>query len=273
MKKMIMFLPVLLFLSCEMDSFLFNSQELDEYTLPGNTIPESLIQPVTLNSDGNTLYGFWVKANEKAGAKTILYCHGNRDHIDHYWDRVMLLHELHMNIFVWDYRGYGKSEGEASEQGLYRDGEVALDFVLNDLKVPVDSLVVFGYSLGNAVSIYLSAKKVDPLCLIAESPWASSTSLAQGSSVLDIQDRWLTEGTYNNAELIKEIATPFLLLHGTDDDLIRFRDNGRVVYENAPQPKSLRLVQGANHTDIPQVMSEQSYLHTIRDWIQRSENL
>ena len=105
------------------------------------------------------------------------------------------------------------------------------------------------------------------MCLIAEAPFASANSLTQASLSLDIPALWLTRGKFDNAEKIRRIKTPFLLLHGEDDDFVRFRDNGKVIFENAPQPKSLTLVPGAKHHDIPEKMGIDNYLKVVSDWI------
>lgn len=258
------------FLACELDSNLFNSKEIERYELPGNTIPANLIEAVTLDSEGNKLYGFWVKSNGQRPGLSILYCHGNKDNIDEYWDRVMYLHQLGVNIFIFDFRGYGLSEGESSEAGLHADGEAALDYVLSRDEVTIDSLVIYGYSIGNVVSIYLAAEKVNPLCLFAESPFASANSLAQGALVIDLPARWLTKGEFNNAEKIKQIKTPFFLFHGEEDDFVRYRDNGKVVYENAPHPKAFLLIPKSEHTNIPEILGVDNYLVSIKDWIEKS---
>ena len=253
---------------CTLDAFLFNEQELQQYALPGNTIPAALIQEVTFQSQGHTLYGFWVASNGGRPGITILYHHGNKHHIDEYWDRVMFLHDLGVNVFIYDYRGFGRSQGKfTTEEGLLADGEAALLYVLSRPEVDEDSLGFYGYSLGNVVSIYLAADRFDPLFLVAESPFASAASLAQGSTNLALPAGWLTEGSFDNAERVTRIAAPLLLFHGEDDDFVRYRDNGRVVYENAPQPKRLILVPSALHEDVPQTMGLAAYRQAILDWI------
>lgn len=255
------------FTACELDSFLFNEKKISRYELPGNTIPDSLLEMVTFNSEDNTLYGYWVKSSNSRKGITILYCHGNKHNIDEYWDRVMMLHDLDVNVFIFDYRGFGLSEGTSSEDGLYKDGESALNFIFSLYQVDKDSLCLYGYSLGNVVSIYLAADKIDPLCLISESPFASANSLTQASLSLDIPALWLTEGRFDNVEKIRRIKTPFLLIHGEQDDFVRFKDNGKVIYDNAPQPKSLKIVAGANHDDIQEKMGIDNYLKLVEDWI------
>ena len=269
-KYLTLILSGLILASCTLDSNLFNPEEVDAYQLPGNTIPANLIEEVELDSDGNKIYGFWVSSNGERTGLTILYCHGNKHNIDEYWDRVMLLHELGVNIFIFDYRGYGKSEGESSEAGLYADSEAALEYVKGRPEYNSDSLCFYGYSLGNVASIYLAAEIQDPLCLFSEAPFASANSLTQGSLILDIQPRWLTDGEFDNAENVKKINTPFMLFHGEDDDFVRYRDNGKVVYDASPNPKELVLVADAVHDNVPYIMGKENYLNKIRDWIRFS---
>lgn len=257
----------LLFTTCSLDDNLFNPEKIDSYILPGNTIAPNLITEVTLNSDGNNIYGIWVSSNGERSGITILYCHGNKHNIDEYWDRVMLLHKLGVNVFIFDYQGFGKSEGEPSEKGMYSDSKAALEYVISRNVYNPDSLCFYGYSLGNVASIYLAAQIQNPLCLFSEAPFASANSLTQGSVVLDIQPRWLTNGEFDNKENIKLINTPFLLFHGEDDDFVRYRDNGKVLYETAPNPKKLILVKDAAHNNVPYIMGVDNYISKMRDWI------
>lgn len=251
----------------EMDSFLADEAELDAYTLPGNTIAEELIEPVTFESQGNTLYGFWVASNGERPGLTVLYCHGNRHNIDAYWDRVMFLHELGVNLFVFDYRGFGLSEGTFSEKAMLADARAALEYVLRRPEGVVDSLGLYGYSLGNVASLYLAAEVVDPLFLVAEAPFASVKALSQGALNLALPAGWLTTGTFDNVARVKLITTPLLLLHGEQDDFVRYRDNGKVVFQHAPEPKAVHLVPGASHNDIPQTIGLDAYRTLLEDWI------
>lgn len=262
----------LLLSGCELDGFLFNEKPVDHYELPGNTIPDSLLELVTFDSGGNTLYGYWVRSADPQRELTILYCKGNKHNMDEYWDRVLILHELGVNLFLYDYRGFGMSQGSSTERGMYEDGEAAWQLLQTRYGVRADSLCLYGYSLGNIVSIHLTANVITPLCLFAEAAFASASSLTQSALALDIPPLWLTEGSFDNVETIQSITTPLRLFHGADDDFVRFRDNGKRVHEAAPEPKSLVLVEGANHTDIPTVMGERHYRQAVQEWIDFSIN-
>jgi alpha-beta hydrolase superfamily lysophospholipase len=252
--------------SCSLDNYLFNDQHIDEYALPDNTIPDSLLTHVTFESGGNTLYGIHARAVGSSGL-TVLYCHGNKHHIDEYWDRVMLLHEAGLGVFIFDYRGFGRSEGTPSEAALYEDAEAALTALLSQADVTTDSIVFYGYSLGNVSSIHLAANVKSPVILIAEVPFASATSLLQGGTLIDVPKGWLTDGEFDNAETIRRITSPLLLFGAGRDATTRFRDNGRVVYENAPDPKKLVYISESGHTGIPRTMGHDTYRKVILDWI------
>ena len=157
-KTLILTLLGLTLVSCALDSNLFNPKEIESYQMPGNIIPTNLIEEVTLDSEGNKIFGIWISSNGERPGITILYCHGNKHNIDEYWDRVMLLHKLGVNVFIFDYQGFGKSEGEASEEALFADSEAALEYVKSKAEYHSDSLCFYGYSLGNVASIYLAAE-------------------------------------------------------------------------------------------------------------------
>ena len=72
--------------------------------------------------------------------------------------------------------------------------------------------------------------------------------------------------------MFKKLKHHFLLFHGDEDDFVRYRDNGKIVYNNAPQPKDLILVQKANHTNVPYILGTEQYLQIISDWIDFSLN-
>jgi len=259
-------LVMLMLSGCSLDGFLFNTESLNTYALPDNTIPDSLLEEVTFPSGDNTLYGYWVESSGSRPGLAILYCHGNKHNLDEYWDRVLLMHRLGTNLLIFDYRGFGRSEGTSSEEGIYRDADAALSFV-HSRGFSSDSIVVIGYSLGNVPAIYLASERIKPRALISEAPFASSSSLTQGSLGLDLPAGWLTEGRFDNADRIKRISTPFMLIHGSADDFVRWRDNGRVIFENAHEPKKLILVEGGNHTDLPDRLGDSLYLASIEQWI------
>lgn len=254
----------LMFSSCSLDSFLYNQKKIDHYELSISVIPESNRRMVSFESEGNTLYGFYIwRSDSLDTGLTVLYCHGNKKNIEEYWNRVELFYQMGLRCLIFDYRGFGMSEGEPTASGLYADGRAALQFVQDSLDVDSARFVLYGFSLGNVISIDLAASALTPYRLISEAPFANAEALLQNSALLDIPGGFVIDDNLNNAERIREIRTRLLLIHGVADDFIPWDSNGRIVYENAPQPKELELVPGANHIDIPWIMGVENYQNRI----------
>ena len=261
-------LPVILLSSClDLDDSLFNPQKLSSYTLSTSVIPESQRVFVTLKSEGYHIYGYFVRSRNIDNDVTIVYFHGNKHHLQYYWDRVELLYRMGFNVFVFDYRGFGMSEGEPSEEGLYADGLAALNYVLQRPEVLTSGVVFYGFSLGNAVSFELAARFFDPMAVVAEAPFASAKTLVQSGTLVDIPSSYVMKGEYNNAEKAKLIRSPLLLLHGTEDKFIDIEKNSQVIFANANEPKRFVRIPGADHSEIPAKMGEQAYIDLIQTFI------
>lgn len=128
-------------------------------------------------ADGVKLWG-WLVGKENARG-TILYCHGNAGNITHRLDSIIIFHhKLQLQVFLFDYRGYGKSEGSPSEKGTYLDVEAAWKYLTETKKIPADTIFVFGRSLGGPIAAYIAAQK-KPKALILESTFTSVPDVAQ----------------------------------------------------------------------------------------------
>jgi fermentation-respiration switch protein FrsA (DUF1100 family) len=258
--------------SCSLDPFLYNERKIDRYDLSTAVIPESNRAMVTFRSQGHTLYGFYtIPPDTHDTGYTVLYCHGNKHHIGEYWPRVELFYKMGLRCFIFDYQGFGRSEGTPSGSALYSDGRAALDYVVSTLHVDTTKLFYYGYSLGNVVSIDLAAASnhTYPVCLIAESPFANAEALFHTATPLDLPGSFVIDDPLDNASRVRAIHTRLLLIHGDADDFVPWPTNGRVVFDNAPQPKMLELIHGAKHDDIPHVMGEAAYMDSIMNFITR----
>ncbi len=250
----------------DLDSNLFNNTSLSSYTLPTGVIPASQREEIMMISGGKKIYGYFVRSVDTAEHRIVLYNHGNRDHLQFYWDRVELFYKMGMNVFVYDYQGYGKSEGEPGEAAVYADATAAYHYV-RSRNFSDTSIVVYGFSLGGAPATYLAANVFTPRRLILESTFASSTTLSQSGMLLDLPSSFVMEGKYDNAERIKKVTAPLLMLHGVNDRFIDMEKNGRTIFRNANEPKRFIAVAGADHSDLPWKMGEQAYLDSVKNFI------
>lgn len=212
--------------------------------------------------DGVRIHGWFIPAagRDSGGTPgsrpptTLLFFHGNAENIGGCLDLAALARPAGHNLLLLDYRGYGESEGQPSERGLYRDGEAALLHLRSRQDVDPGRIVVWGRSIGAAVAVYLAAG--DPggapavAGVILESPFTSVQDLlrAGGHLVLYAASRF---GAYrfDSAARIGRVAAPVLIIHGTDDEIAPF-ELGRTLYDLAPGRKELAAIRGGGHNDL-----------------------
>ena len=251
----------------DLDSSLFNQKKLSSYSLSTDIIPESQRSQVVLTVQEKKVYGYFIASSVAGEKNVVLYNHGNRDHLQFYWDRAEHFYAMGFNVFIYDYEGYGMSEGEPTEAAIYADATAAYEYLRTVRGFSDGQITVYGFSLGGAPSTYLAANVFTPHRLILEAPFASATALTQSGTLLDLPGAFVMEGTYDNAERIRVNTAPLLILHGTDDTFIDLEKNGKVIYNNANDPKSFIAVKGAGHSTIPATMGVDLYRQTVKDFI------
>ena len=190
-------------------------------------------------ADGVELHGWFIPY--QGASRTLLFFHGNAGNISHRGESVAIFNRLGLNVFIFDYRGYGKSQGKPSESGLYIDAMAAWNYLLKEKGFDKQQIVLFGRSLGGSVAANLAAE-VQPSALILESTFSSAKDMA--NVVLPIMSRIMPlRFKFNAVESIKRVTSPLLVVHSTEDDIIPFK-LGEKVYLAASQPKSLVKIHG-----------------------------
>jgi hypothetical protein len=173
---------------------------------------------------------------------TLLWCHGNAGNISHRLDNLKLLHDrLALNIFIFDYRGYGRSQGKPSEEGTYRDAEAAVAYLRIRKDIDQDAVIIFGRSLGGAIAVDLASKH-QCLGLILESTFSSLAGMFPYLPTDAIPIK------YDSLAKIKQVRMPLLMLHGDCDEVVPFQ-SGRELFEAANEPKEFYTIKGAGHND------------------------
>jgi len=202
---------------------------------------------------------------------TLLFFHGNAENIGGCLDVAVLTRAAGYDLLLVDYRGYGQSEGQPSEAGLYRDGEAALRYLRERPGIDASRIVVWGRSIGAAVATHLAAAghaagDDEPAArphrppagadspalagVILESAFTSAPELLRtgGHWILYVASR---AGSYrfDSAERMDRVSAPVLVIHGTDDEIAPFV-LGRRLYDLAPGRKEFVAIQGGGHNDL-----------------------
>jgi fermentation-respiration switch protein FrsA (DUF1100 family) len=195
-------------------------------------------------SDSTRLHGWYVPGTSDV---TWLWFHGNAGNIADRLDALTALHRnLGVNIFIFDYRGYGKSEGRPSEPGMYLDGEAALAYLRSRPDVDAGKVVLYGRSLGCAAAVEM-ARRHGAYALVLESPFTSVKAMARRA--FPILPAWLlVKSRFDSLAKIREVTAPLLVVHPERDEIVPLA-MGREVYEGAAGPKRFFVAEGALHND------------------------
>jgi pimeloyl-ACP methyl ester carboxylesterase len=281
-------------LSCRkrLDSFLFNGSKLESYQLDAYTgevslelngqfaVPDSMIHrvhfPVTIDGETVEVQGIYVGDTNHINQDTvILYCHGNKDHMDFYWCREKLYANIgglgRYGVLMFDYPGFGMSEGAATEANMYASTSSAISW-LKDRGLSNDRFIMFGFSLGSApvceVAGHASEYALQPAKIILEAPFASAEIMIQDAALLSMPGSFLVDLKIDNATEIKKVNVPLLWIHGMADSFLSMKSHGQLVYDHKPGQKECVLVPGGEHETTPFVMGYQAYIDRLAAFIQ-----
>jgi uncharacterized protein len=242
---------------------------------------ETVRFPVDRRS-GQQLQGWWLPAPQAGepldllpaeprrivkSPKVLLYlCGVGQNMGDHnYLTRLQALRQLGFSVLIFDYRGYGQSDGGfPHETQMYQDAQAAWDYLTQVRQIRPADIVLYGESLGGAIAIDLASQQPQAGALIVQSSF---------SSMHDIVQRWdwsryfpidllLTE-RFDSIRKIKTIQMPVLLIHGMQDPVVPYTMS-QTLYAAAPSPKSLWLVPEGGHVRIYD--PTQSYLKAIAEF-------
>ena len=274
-----------------LDSFLFNQSALTSYQLDNYTgevsisvgeefnVPDSMIHHLewTLQEDGKStqVHAIYVGDISRIAIDTVLlYCHGNKDHMDFYWPRQKLCAHMgqlgRFGVLMFDYPGFGMSEGKPTEENMYASTELALTW-LQSQGLTNDRLVMMGFSLGSAAVCEVAGNpshfSMNPSKIILEAPFASAEILIQDGGLLSMPGSFLVDLKIDNATEIKKVSVPLLWIHGLDDSFLTVAHHGQLVYDNKPGDKEKELVPGGEHETTPTAMGYTNYIDRMLAFI------
>lgn len=214
----------------------------EPWALPANA------EDVWFMADDNTrLHGWFFHARTQPVAATVLYFHGNGGNLSYAGWIGERLAGNNLDVLIFDYRGYGRSEGRMTdERALFADANAAYDYLLRERKVRPEKLALYGQSLGTTAAIDMASRKA---CggLVVESGLTSASDMA--SALLPWLPRLLHplgRNRFDSLHKISGVRCPVLVTHGEQDHLIPV-EQGRALFAHAPEPKKLLIVRGADH--------------------------
>jgi fermentation-respiration switch protein FrsA (DUF1100 family) len=190
-------------------------------------------------SDGTLISAFHLP--NPATGYTVLYSHGSAEDIGDIKPILNKFYMMGLSSFGYDYHGYGTSQGEPSEAAAYQDIDAAYDYVTGELKVPPESIILYGYSMGSGPAVDLAARR--PVGgLVLEGAFVSGMRAITGYRLLPFD-------VFNNIGKIGKVKVPVMVIHGIEDNVVSF-SHGERLYLRANEPRTNLWVEGAGHFDL-----------------------
>jgi hypothetical protein len=210
------------------------------------------------SKDGTSLTGWFIPAVGKPKG-TVIHFHGNAQNMTAHFGFVSWLPAQGFNLFVFDYRGYGKSAGRADRSGVHEDSLAALDYITTRAGIDRNRLLVLGQSLGgaNAIAAVGSRPHGGIRAVVIDSAFSSYRDIVS-DKIADMPlisffrtplSHLLIGNSFSPDAVIANIApTPLLIIHGTADPVIPY-SHGKLLFELAREPKQFWTVERGEHTE------------------------
>lgn len=200
-------------------------------------------EPLTLLTPDGERLDAWFVPKERAQA-SVLILHGNAGNMSHRLETIAMFHRLGYNVLIFDYRGYGRSTGQPSETGLYRDAQTAWDYLVRQRGISPERIILFGESLGGAVAAWLAARG-HAGALVLSSAFISVPELAADLYPW-LPMKWLARLRYDTRAALAETTCPVLIAHSPDDEIVPFR-HGQALFNAAAEPKVFLPLAGGHN--------------------------
>lgn len=212
--------------------------------------------------DGLQIAAWYIPARPGSERGVLLFSHGNAGNISDRLDSIRIFHYLNLSVLIYDYRGYGKSQGSPAEEGTYRDAEAAWEYLVTARGVKPQKIILFGRSLGGAVAAETALRKKAG-ALIIESGFTSVPDL--GSRFFPhLPVRLISRFHYDTAAKVGRVTIPKLVIHSPEDEIVPF-DHGRTIYERAAGPKTFLQIRGGHNEGF--LMSGTAYVNGLNDFL------
>lgn len=196
------------------------------------------------SQSGNNLNGWFIRPNDSNSAVTLLFFHGNSGNVLTEYLAMIPLVERGFQIFIFDYSGYGFSEGKASRENIKKDAFSALEFVRSH--EDVNKLIIYGQSLGgNLAAVIANERQNDVDAVVIEGTFSSYKNIAAYTTKIGLIARLIVAEKDNALDAVKSYHKPILIIHSTDDQTIPF-SMSEELFENANEPKYFYKIKGCH---------------------------
>jgi fermentation-respiration switch protein FrsA (DUF1100 family) len=232
-----------------------------DYTVSSEKLPLYIKPLMLVTKDGIKLEALYLH-HEKGSRKIVIYFHGNAGNLYHRIDEASVIYNMGHNVIISGYRGYGRSSGEPTEDGIYIDGRTVLKYVSGTLHYKPENIYIYGRSIGSTVAVDISQNiPLGGVILITPLSSAEDFIREKYASILAGAGR----NHYQSIRKIRDLKSPLLVIHGTDDDIIPYT-LGVKLYEASPGRKSFTGIPGGGHNNL-EFINPQLYWNSVKSFI------
>ena len=218
-------------------------------------------------SDGSRLHGWFMSAARNRIGLTVIYLHGNAGNIGNVKWIGEGLARRGLDVLLFDYRGYGRSEGETlDEVTINADSEAAYQYLVASRGIDPQKLILYGQSLGSTAAVDLASRRACAALIVESGPSSASSVCSVWVPWLPSLGHGLLRNRFDSAAKIRTVRRPVLIMHGDADEVIPV-EQGKSLHEAANDPKELRLVSGAGHELAG--FGGDAHLDSVADFINR----
>ncbi len=203
-------------------------------------LPYSIETVFFQNRSGDSLHAWFIEPNENYNGTTIYFLHGNAANLAYQILFATPFVKAGYQVFIFDYSGFGFSQGEATRKAVKNDATDGLNYLLAREDIKYDHLLIYGQSLGGHLSVVIANEnqaKIDGL--VTEGAFSSHSDIAANS--VPILGRIFTREMYSAEKNIVDFKKPILIIHSTEDKRIPF-EHGERLYELANEPKEFYVI-------------------------------
>jgi len=191
--------------------------------------------------DNVTLNGWFLKHPQ--ALSTIIFAHGNAGNMGDRLFKIKFFYDLGLNVFIFDYRGYGKSHGKPSEAGIYLDAQGAYDYLQSQGRVNMKNIILYGASIGGVVVIDLATHRNAAL-LVVESSITNSRDMVK--IFYPFVPSFFLSLKFDSINKVRALKVPKLFIHSPDDEVVPYWV-GQKLFEAAAEPKEFLEIHGGHN--------------------------
>lgn len=184
------------------------------------------------NSSGNLLQG-WIFKARKSNGISLFFTHGNGGNILYHYSIILPLVQKGYNVFIFDYSGFGLSQGKATRKNVLASGQAAFDFFLTQEECKGNKVMIYGQSLGGHLAVCLAQRNESKIeGLIAEGAFSNHDDVGAYVSHLGFFAKMMIREYYDGIKSIKKYTKPTLIIHSINDKVVPFKF-GKKLYDNS----------------------------------------